>query len=50
MQLNKFVNYRRFKMETIKSAVKLIRKEADMATVDLQDTYSITYPSIKSAE
>ncbi|XP_066429301.1 uncharacterized protein [Eleutherodactylus coqui] len=38
-QLNKFIEYRRFKMETIRTATPLIARDNVMATIDLKDAY-----------
>lgn len=37
--INKFITYRRFKMETVNSVVKLIPRGAVMATIDLKEVY-----------
>ena len=37
--LNKFVKYKHFKMETIRSALHLIRPDCFMASIDLKDAY-----------
>ena len=40
--LNEFVDYHYFKMDTLRTALKLIRSECFMASVDLKDVcYSI---------
>ena len=37
--LNKFVNYHHFKMDTFRTALKLVRSGCFMASVDLKDAY-----------
>ncbi|XP_073399759.1 uncharacterized protein [Dendrobates tinctorius] len=37
--LNHFIKYRRFKMESVKSAIPLIGRGWQMATIDLRDAY-----------
>ena len=37
--LNKFVDYHHFKMDTFRTALKLIRPACLMASVDLKDAY-----------
>ena len=38
-QLNEFVSYYHFKMDTIQTALKLMRPGCFMASVDLKDAY-----------
>ena len=40
--LNKFVDYHHFKMDTFRTALKLIRPGCFMASVDLKDAYYAT--------
>ena len=40
-QLNEFVSYHHLKMDTIQTALKLIRPGCFMASVDLKDAYYI---------
>ena len=45
-QLNEFVSYYHFKMDTIQTALKLMRPGCFMASVDLKDAYYRRIPVI----
>ena len=38
-ELNEFVEYKHFKMETVHSATNVMRRGCHMATIDLKDAY-----------
>lgn len=38
-ELNKFINYHHFKMETFEAAFKLVKPNSMMASVDLRQAY-----------